>query len=152
VGNHRGGWRLALVCGLVAIAACRPQPGGLPVAYPPGWPLSEVTAPPGSWRAVIETVPVDPSEPLHHGHMIDGVMIGQNRNYVVGFFYNGGWDEAVEHVEKCLEDIPYRVIEDSESKSTSVKEYDVRSRQTVIQLYRQRIKSRDHYHLRAIVY
>lgn len=145
-------WWLVLAVGLLALGACRPQLSGQPVKYPPGWPISEVTAPPGSRRAVIETLPVDPSEPLHHGHNIDGVLIGQHRNYVVGFFYDGGWEEAVEHVEECLEALPYRVIVDSETRSTSVMEFDIPSRQVNVQLYRQRIKSRDHYHLRAIVY
>lgn len=141
-----------LLVGMVAVAACRPQPDRTPVKYPPGWPLPQVTVPDGSRRAIIETLPVDRDDPLNHGYTIDGTMIGGNRNYVVGFFYDGKWDDAVEHIEKCLEGTSYRVLENSNTKTTSVMEFDIRSRQINVQLYRQKIGSQYHYHLRAIVY
>ncbi len=143
---------LALALCFIPFAACRPQPGGPPVEYPTGWPMPEVTAPRGSWRAIIETMPIERSEPLYHGCTIDGVLIGENRNYVAGFYYTGNWKDAVRHIEKCLEDIPYRITDNSQTRTTSSIEFDIPSRQVAIQLYRQRIKARDHYHLRAIVY
>jgi hypothetical protein len=149
---------LRRTCCLLALAvlclagACRPAPGGQPVKYPAGWPVSEVTAPPDSYRTRLETMPVDYSNPLHHGCCIDGVMIGENRHYAVGFIYGGGWKQAVKHVEKCLDGIRCRVIRDSDEKHSSVREFDLVDHQVVIQLYRERIRRQDHYHLRAIVY
>jgi hypothetical protein len=145
-------WWLMVVFLMIAAVACRPRSGGQPVEYPAGWPMPEVTAPEGSWRAIIETLPIERSEPLHHGYTIDGVLIGENRNYAVGFYYSGSWDDAVKHVEECLEGIPYRITDVTETNTTSSIEYNIPSRQLSIQLYRQRIKSQYHYHLRAIVY
>lgn len=148
----RGFLGVILICSWLAFGACARQLPGQPVEYPRGWPLPELTAPHGAKRAMIVTMNVAYSEPLHYGYVIDGAIVGEYTNYVSGFVYDGGWDEAVEHVEECLESHRVRVLEERQDKLTSLKKYDVVDRRVGVVLYRERIKRKDHYHLRIIAY
>lgn len=156
-------WILRCFCGL-ALAACIAQADSCdghssaqPVEYPSAWPIPELTAPPGSHRAVIRSMPaVDRDAPAYQGHVIDGYCLGQHLEYVVGFTYDGAWEEAVAHVEASLEWFPYREITDHalDTDSDANREYELKEQNMLIQLNRRRYYKENYYnyYLRVMVY
>jgi hypothetical protein len=75
---------------------------GGPVLYPNGWPIKELTAPPGSTRAKSKSSAVVLSEPKYQDGCRGVHKMGPLTEYGIGFKYSGTIDELYSHVEKCL--------------------------------------------------
>jgi hypothetical protein len=68
------------------------------VKYPKGWPISAITVPPGSTRAILKHI-----KPYTN----DGGYTGVSKyptieTYWIGFKFKGTWQEADSHLEQCV--------------------------------------------------
>lgn len=148
---------MALSICIVHGVSCHDGSVSKPVDYPSGWPITYLTAPPGSHRAMITSMPsVKRSDPAFQGHKIDGYRFGQHLEFVIGFTFEGAWEETVKHVEACLSRTTYtevtRFAVDTITKGN--REYELDKASMAVQLNRRRDygSEQDKYFLRIIVY